>query len=83
MTNILEAKWKVYKERGRFQVRKLNDDGSKGDAVGEPHASYEEADKHLKALYVNVPDARAEIINETNDMNAHIVTGKQIGRAHV
>ena len=75
MINILEAKWKVYKERGRFQVRKLNDDGSKGDAVGAPHASYEEADKHLKALYVNVPDAKAEIINETNDMNANLMLG--------
>lgn len=46
--------WKVFEEEGKYCVHKMNDDGSMGENV-DCHDSEEEAKKHMKALYANMP----------------------------
>lgn len=68
--NEITAKWKVYNEKGRYQLHKLNDDGTQGESVGPAYEKREDALKYQRALYKRVPDAKAEAIDETNAMNS-------------
>jgi len=79
MSNTLEAKWKIYKTSGKFQLHKLNDDGTQGEAVGPAYEKREDALKYQRALYEKVPDATAEYIDETNIMNS---TNLMLGAIH-
>jgi len=69
MPSELTAKWKIYKtDNGKFQLHKLKDDGSKGEAVGPSCDSRDRALAYQRALYKNVPDATAS--EQLNDMNS-------------
>src|SRR5262245_23078876 len=57
--------WKVFKENDEFCVRKIDAAGEPtGDALG-CHATEAEAESQMRALYANVPEARAK----ANDPN--------------
>lgn len=64
--------WKIDPLDGKFQIRKLNDDGSLGESVGKPHDTRGEALAHLKALYSNVPDAKA---SEETMQTSNLISG--------
>jgi hypothetical protein len=49
--------WKIYKEKNRFCVHKVNPDGSQGEQVG-CHPTEDEARAQQKALYVNAEKAK-------------------------
>lgn len=52
--------WKVFKDGSQWCVHKLKDDGTKGPKVkGGCHLSKGDAEKHRKALEVNVKGVRA------------------------
>jgi len=75
--NKLDAKWKVYNEKGRYQLHKLNDDGTQGEAVGPAYEKREDALKYQRTLYRNSQDMKADTIEETESMNStNLMSGR-------
>jgi len=71
--NQLNAKWKIYNESGKWQVHKLNPDGTQGEAIGPAYEKREGALAYQRALYKNVPDVKES--TEDESVNTNLVLG--------